>query len=604
MSDIVVPPAALAAQTPFEEACAALAASTKPDNERLQELFKAAWDYRMREYPEAATYNGYPGQNDRWTDLSLQAIERRKRELHAPLKTLDTIRPGNLNQADRLSYDLFRCGCEKAVEGTRFPGEYLQINQLGGVHQFVANIVRAMPKFTVKDYRDIIARLNAVGGLVDQTIVLLEKGLSAGITPPKVTLRDVVRQVDSQLVADPEKSPILESLQDSPSTLPAEDLRLLRAAATEAVRTNVLPAYRRLRAFLAEEYVPQARETTAMQDLPDGESWYTFRVRVSTTTTLTPREIHEIGLREVDRINAEMEKTMQASGFTGTRAEFSKFLRTDPRFYYQSREDLLIGYRDICKRADAELMKFFGMLPRQPYGVMAVPGYAEKSQPVAYYEAGSTKAGRTGTFYANAYDLKSHPKWEMEALVLHEAVPGHHLQIALADEMEGVPEFRKHGNYTAYVEGWGLYAESLGYEMGFYRGRLCEVRPALLRDVASRPPRRGHGHPCHGLEPGTGRRLLPQNRRPHGTRRCRGGGPLHRLARPGPGLQDRPAQDPGAARMGRRGAGRQIRPPRLPRRGPPPRRPAPGRSGGADPGMGCRAEGMTAPVVTAAKYNK
>jgi uncharacterized protein (DUF885 family) len=320
----------------------------------------------------------------------------------------------------------------------------------------VANVVRAAPKFTLKDLQDSVARLNAVGVLADQTIVLLEKGLAAGITLPKVTLRDVVRQVESQLVADPKESPVLESLKDFPATLPAEELAPLRAAATEALKTSVLPAFRHLRDYLADRYIPGARETIAMQDLPNGADWYAFRVRSSTTTRLTPQQIHEIGLAEVKRLNAEMERTIRESGFQGSRAEFLKFLRTDPRFYYEKAEDLLIGYRDICKRADPELIRLFGLLPRQPYGVTAIPAYAAKSQPTAYYESGSTRAGRPGYFYANTWDLKSRPKWEMEPLALHEAVPGHHLQLALADELENVPEFRKHGSYTAYVEGWGL----------------------------------------------------------------------------------------------------------------------------------------------------
>ena len=478
MTGFFAPQAVPAAPTPFEQTCAALAASAKPDSERLQELFRAEWDYQMREYPESATYSGYPGQNDRWTDLSLKAIERRRHELHAPLQALLSIKRERLSVAEQLSYDLFRRDYETAIEDARFPSEYLRVTQLGGV--------RTMPKFTLKDFRDIVARLNAVGVLVDQTIVLLEKGLAAGITPPRITLRDVVKQVDSQLVVDLKDSPVVETLKDFPATLPANELQLQRAAAIEALRTNVLPAFRRLRVFLADRYIPQARETIAMQDLPNGADWYAFQAHYSTTTRLSPSEIHEIGLAEVKRLNAEMERIITESGFKGSRGEFIKFLRTDPRFYYENDEDLLIGYRDICKRADPELIKLFGMLPRQPYGVTAVPEYTARSQPAAYYEPGSTRAGRPGYFFANTFDLKSRPKWEMEPLALHEAAPGHHLQLALADELENVPEFRKHGSYTAYVEGWGLYAESLGYEMGFYRdaySKFGQLTFEMLRAV-------------------------------------------------------------------------------------------------------------------------
>jgi uncharacterized protein (DUF885 family) len=206
-----------------------------------------------------------------------------------------------------------------------------------------------------------------------------------------------------------------------------------------------------------------------MRDLPDGRAWYAYNARVTTTTTMTPQQIHELGLSEVKRILGEMDKVIAAVGFKGSFGEFMDFLRKDPRFFYTNADDLLRGYRDICKRADPELARLFGKLPRLPYGVLAVPAYAEKSQTTGYYQGGSLEAGRPGYYFANTYALDTRPKWEMEALTLHEAVPGHHLQIALAQEMENIPDFRKRGHYTAFVEGWGLYAESLGTEMGFYK---------------------------------------------------------------------------------------------------------------------------------------
>ena len=217
-----------------------------------------------------------------------------------------------------------------------------------------------------------------------------------------------------------------------------------------------------------DDYLPRTRETVALRDVPDGAAWYAFLARQSTTTALTPEEIHHIGLGEVKRIRGLMDEVIAGSGFDGGFQAFVAFLRTDDRFFFTRAEDLLAAYRDITKRADPELVRLFGTLPRLPYGVKPVPAYAEKSQTTAYYEPGSPAAGRPGYFFANTYDLPSRPIWEMEALALHEAVPGHHLQIALAQEMEDVPEFRRHGRFTAFVEGWGLYAESLGGEMGFY----------------------------------------------------------------------------------------------------------------------------------------
>jgi uncharacterized protein (DUF885 family) len=253
-----------------------------------------------------------------------------------------------------------------------------------------------------------------------------------------------------------------------PASIDAPTQERLRASATRAYADRVAPAYRRLLEYLEKSYLPRTRETIAARDLPDGEAWYAFSIRQMTTTRLGAEEIHRIGLSEVRRIRAEMDGVIARTDFDGTFQQFVGFLRTDERFFFERAEDLLMAYRDICKRVDPELPKLFATLPRLPYGVVPVPSYAEKSQTTAYYEPGSPSAGRPGRFFANTYDLRARPKWEMEALALHEAVPGHHLQIALAQELPEMPDFRRHGFYTAYIEGWGLYAESLGAEMAFY----------------------------------------------------------------------------------------------------------------------------------------
>jgi uncharacterized protein (DUF885 family) len=345
----------------------------------------------------------------------------------------------------------------------------MPINQMQGVQQNVAQIVAMMRAASTADYEDIVARLRAVPRVVDQTIVLLDKGVETGITPPRITLRDVPQQILNQVVDDPLTSPLLRPFVRFPDTVKDLDRERLKRAAVEAYEEAVTPAFHRLHGYFVESYLPRTRETIALSDLPDGEDWYAFNVRQTTTTSLTPREIHDIGVAEVGRIRAEMDRVMKASGFSGTFPEFMAFLRTDARFFYERAEDLLTGYRDICKRADPELVRLFATLPRLPYGVVPVPPYAEKSQTTAYYEPGSPAAGRPGYFFANTYDLRARPKWEMEALALHEAVPGHHLQIALAQELPDAPEFRKHGFYTAFIEGWGLYSEALGGEMGFYK---------------------------------------------------------------------------------------------------------------------------------------
>jgi uncharacterized protein (DUF885 family) len=440
----------------------------EPEVVRLHRLFDAAWRYSLEEYPELATYVGEPGHNHRWTDLSPAAIERRKAELEIPARVLATIDRAQVPPADQDHFDLFARATQEALEGRRFPAELMPVSQMQGVQQSVAQLLAMMPASRQSDYDDMLARLEGVPVLVDQTIALLREGAARGITPPRVTLRDVPQQVLNQVTEDPHAAPALRPFQRFPDAVPEPQRARLREGAARAYAAAVAPAYRCLHAFLVDEYLPRTRETIAMSALPDGEAWYAFSVRQSTTTELTPRQIHEIGLREVARIRAEMDRVMASTGYEEGFARFMTFLRTDRRFFFDRAEDLLAAYRDIAKRADPELARLFGRLPRLPYGVIPVPGYAEKSQTTAYYEPGSPAAGRPGYFYANTYDLPSRPRWEMEALTLHEAVPGHHLQIALAQEMADVPEFRKHGFYTAFIEGWGLYAESLGTEMGFY----------------------------------------------------------------------------------------------------------------------------------------
>jgi uncharacterized protein (DUF885 family) len=454
----------------LEDGCRQIieARGRRPEGERVQSLLDLHWRYMMVEYPEFATYVGYPGQDDRWTDLTLEAVERRRRELDAPARVLAGIDRAALGAAERLNFDLFERGILEAVEGRRFRGELMPINQMGGVQQDVARMLVMMQPRDVTGFENVVSRLEAVGPLVEQTIGLMREGLRAGLTPPRITLRDVPQQVKNQIVEDPSQSPMLGAFARMPETVDPGQAARLRERAAAAYSARVVPAFQKLQAYLAETYLPRARETIALRDLPDGEAWYAWSVRQSTTTDLTPRQIHDIGVSEVARIRGEMDKALGATGFAGMLPEFMQFLRSDPQFFFERPEQLLAAYRDIAKRADPELVRLFKTLPRLPYGVVPVPAYAEKSQTTAYYEPGSPEAGRPGKFYANTYDLRSRPKWEMEALTLHEAVPGHHLQIALAQELPELPPFRKHGFYTAYVEGWGLYAESLGSEMGFY----------------------------------------------------------------------------------------------------------------------------------------
>ncbi len=439
------------------------------DADRLHRLFDFSWEYIMKEVPEFATAIGYPGQNDRWTDNSFEAIARRKETDKLDLELIKSIDRAKLSSTDVISYDLYRRNAEFSIEGDQFPFELMPVNQMSGVQQSVAQVITSTTFKTTKDYEDLIARLNGVPALIDQTIGLLQKGLEQKMTPPQVTMRDVPQQTMNLIVKDPATSSMLEPFKEMSSLVPAAEQTRLRKAATDAFTQKVEPAYQKFHDFLTAKYIPGCRTTIGTNKLPNGDKIYAYTTRQQTTTELTPAQIHQIGLDEVKRIRGEMDKVITGTGFKGNFHAFTKYLLTDPKFYYTDAESLLSGYRDIAKRIDPKLVEFFGILPRLPYGVRPVPAYAEKSQAGAYYEPGSLKAGRPGYFFANTYDLPGRPKWGMETLTLHEAVPGHHFQIAIAQEMEELPEFRKNGGYNAFAEGWALYAESLGYEMGFFK---------------------------------------------------------------------------------------------------------------------------------------
>jgi uncharacterized protein (DUF885 family) len=345
----------------------------------------------------------------------------------------------------------------------------MPMNQMEGIQQDIPRTLAMMPAATTDDYENIIQRLETVPPLIDQTMVLMEQGVVAKMTPPKITFRDVPGQVQAQIVADATKSPLLQAFAKMPGTIKTDDAERLKSRATTAYQQKVAPAFQKLHEYLVTRYLPACRESTDAASLPNGAAMYAYNVKWHTTTNKTPQEIHEIGIAEVKRIRAEMDKVMSASGFKGSYEDFKRFLRTDPRFYFTDAETLLTAYRDIAKRADPELAHLFARLPQTPYGVKPVPDAIAPSQTTAYYDAGSLVAGRPATMFANTYKLESRPKWEMEALTLHEAVPGHHIQVSIAQELSGLPEFRKNSSYTAFVEGWGLYAESLGDEMGFYK---------------------------------------------------------------------------------------------------------------------------------------
>ncbi len=442
-------------------------AATASAAERLHSLFEAEWERGLRESPIQAAFIGDRRFDDRWPDRSADALARSHAEDLAVLETLAAIPPQQLDESDRLNRDLFGRIYEDQVAAFEWGLQYLPITQRRGV-QSANQIAELLPFATAKDYENWISRLNAIGPYVDQTIALMREGMRRGLTQPRVIMDRVPAQIARQVVSDPAKSPFYKPFLDMPASLPATEQDRLRNEGRAAIEREVVPAYRRLQAFFNDEYLPACRTSVGIWDTPGGADWYRERVRWFTTTDLTPDQIHEIGLMEVARIRGEMQKIIERVGFKGSFEEFLTFLRTDPQFRYTDPQQLLEAYLAMAKRIDPQLPKYFGRLPRMPYGVRPIPAESAPDTTTAYYQSPSLDGRRAGYYYVNLYKPEERPTYEIPVLTIHEAVPGHHLQIALAQELGEQPKFRRDFEATAFVEGWALYSESLGQEMGFY----------------------------------------------------------------------------------------------------------------------------------------
>jgi len=441
----------------------------------------ADWQRWLAEYPEFATSVGERRFNRQWSDDSSAAIEARRKHLHDSLAALKKVDRATLPPSEQPNYDLYLDLLQTSEDGLQygddpFPfrnvvplNDLLPLSQMGGIPQGAAGTLASMPAETVADYEDILARLEALPLAFDQNRALLEDGLKKGFSPPKIIMRDVPKQIADLAPPDPFKSALLEPFNKFPAGISESDRARLKQRAAEIYTKSVLPAVTRYHDYVANTYIPACREAISATALPDGAAAYAFHIRWQTTTNLDARQIHEIGLAEVKRIRAEMEKLIASSGFKGSFHDFTDFLRTDPQFYFDKPEDLVNAYKIIAKSIDPQLVKEFGKLPRNPYGVTPIPDFKAPSQTTAYYQPGAPAAGRPGYYFVNTYNLHARPKWEMEALSLHESVPGHHLQISLGQELDNVPEFRRHVGYSAFVEGWGLYSESLGEDLGLYK---------------------------------------------------------------------------------------------------------------------------------------
>ena len=433
----------------------------------LHELFTAEWDYQMEQHPTWASSLGDRRWNDRWSDSSLDAIYKRHNHDIATLSKLTKIDRAALSPSDQLNYDLFKKDYENDIEDFQYRWYLLPLNQLGGVHT-VNQLAETLRFDTLKDYEDWLARLKALPVRVDQTISLMRIGMKERIILPKIVVQRVPAQIDHQIVSDPKASPLYKPFTKFSSSIAESDQVRLAKAGQVTIADTVVPAYRKLKEFVVNDYLPAAWDQVGIWQLPNGAAMYASATRHNTTTDLSPQQIHEIGLKEVKRIRAEMQAIIDKLGFRGSFAEFAKFLRGDEKFYFKSESELLEAYRALSRRIDPLLVKVFRTLPRMPYGIEPLPANIAPDSPAGLYRGPAADGSRAGTFSVNTFKPEIRPKYEMMALSLHEGVPGHHLQIALAMEQQGIPNFRRYGGYTAFIEGWGLYAESLGDEMGLY----------------------------------------------------------------------------------------------------------------------------------------
>ncbi len=454
----------------------AVAGAPPPRNAALHAFFEREFLNDLAENPETATFLGVAGHDDRLTDFAPESAQRRRARVRSAIAELQRFNPAKLSAQDRLSRevmldDLRRTAQMQALFGP-LPFDagtdlWLPITTMWGPHETWSSLAKALPMLTPRDFENYLKRLDAMPRVLDQLTATMRAGMRWGWVPPRAAMVRVPALLDTFVAEDPTATPLWEPFTRFPPGFAPAERERLTAAGRAALATKVRPAFVKLRAFLAEEYLPAAGTSVSASRLPAGPRYYELLAQRGTTTRQTPEEIHAIGLSEVARIRAAMERVIQGTAFKGTFAEFLTFLRTDPRFYFTSAEERLRFYRDIAKRADAELPKFFAELPRTPYGIRAMEAFEGDNSD--QYIQPALDGSRAGFFEANVNNLSKRPTPEMESTLLHEAVPGHHLQIARALELKDLPRFRRTGGYTAYQEGWALYAESLGYEMGFYK---------------------------------------------------------------------------------------------------------------------------------------
>ncbi len=447
--------------------------------QQLNQLLDEQWQYSLRQSPEFATTIGDLRYNDKFSDYSLAHFERQRKDAEAFLKRFEAIDTTGFPEQELLNQQLMVRNLRESLESNSLKLYLMPEDQFNGVHLQLAEFVPLFPFDNTKEYEDYIARLHQVPRIVDQVIEVLQEGKRQGMMPPKFLLEKVVVQTRS--IAEPAgvANAFGIPVAKFPDSVPAADQTRLRDAIVQAIDTEVRPAYIKLADYIAKDYAPVGRKDPGYWALPNGDALYRFAVKQQTTTTLDPQAIHDLGLKEVARIHAEMLVIAKSQGFSDLKS-FQASLKTNPKLIPTSREDILSTYRGYIAGMQPELPKLFGLLPKTPVVVRPTQEYREKEAAAAEYEQGTPDGSRPGAVYVNTGDYASRSKLTMESTAYHEAIPGHHMQVSIAQVLPGLPPFRQQAGYTAYAEGWALYSERLGKEVGFYKdpfsdyGRLTD----------------------------------------------------------------------------------------------------------------------------------
>jgi prolyl oligopeptidase len=436
------------------------------ENIKFEKYLSNQWEQNLEDSPIFASLLGNKKFNQDITSNSIKSFETKKLKFKENLKNLNSFDFKQLDSDNKLNYQLKEISLKNSIEASNYPSYYMSLNQRGGVQSYYETGDRLIYE-SKQDYEDWLIRLSKYVDNITNTKNNLEEGLEKGYTQPQLVTKQVISQIDNMLNSDIENNPYLKIfLKADNSFFKKGEKEDLINRAKELIKIYIIPAYIDLNNFLKTYYLPNSRQSIGLSAVPDGALWYEYAARYHTTTNLTPDEIHNIGLKEVKRIRGEMEQIIKDLEWAGDFKSFLNYLRTSPRFYYDNPDDLLNAYLIMAKSIDPLLPKIFKMFPRAPYGVIPIPAESAPFTTTAYYN--SPAKGRPGYFYANLYKPESRPKYEIPVLTVHEAVPGHHFQISIAQELENVPTFRKYQSFTAFVEGWGLYSEELGEFMNLY----------------------------------------------------------------------------------------------------------------------------------------